>query len=355
MMTGTAVGIAFLFLIHAVAATGLLIGYRTRLMTFIVWLFTSSLHTRNPLILNGGDDLLRVLLFFAMFLPLGARYSVDAALNTSKEELKSQVYTSPSTAVYYLQFICVYFFAALLKSAPEWRSEGTAIYYALSLDQLALPLGKALLGFPAAMKFLTFAVWWIELLGGFVFLIPHPLAKLAGIILIAALQLGFGLTLAIGHFPFVNAIALLPFLPFVVWERARQRAPVEIVFDPDCGFCRKMVAVVVEFIQPVLAAPPKPAAGKDLTLMRQHKSWIVRGGQRGDTLFEFDAFIEVGGPAAPLQTGACCRDCDLQAGCQSSGIPGDAALAITLSPRRISNSLVAGSPGCFLLCRSPDQ
>src|SRR5262245_56404876 len=36
MLTGSALGIALLFLIHGVAALGLLLGYRTRLMTFSV-------------------------------------------------------------------------------------------------------------------------------------------------------------------------------------------------------------------------------------------------------------------------------------------------------------------------------
>jgi hypothetical protein len=310
MITGTFFGIALLFLIHGVAAVGLLLGFRTRLMTFVVWLLLSSLHTRNTLILNGGDDLLRVILFFAIFLPLGARYSIDAALDLSKEDAgKSEVYTSPSTAVYYLQFICVYFFAALLKSGPEWRTQGTAIYYALSIDQLALPLGKALLGFPVLMKVMTFVVWWVELLGGFIFLIPHPLAKLAGILLVGALQTGFGLTLALGHFPWVNAIALLPFLPSLVWDNhpgaarhptfKRRGVFLDVFFDPDCGFCRKAVLIFVEFVRPQLNGAPRPAQGKDLAMLRKRNSWIVREGgfgaaQRDETEgthFEFAAFI----------------------------------------------------------------
>src|SRR5215831_14346219 len=43
MATGTAWGVAVLFLLHGLAAVGLLLGYRTRLMTFIVWLLTASL------------------------------------------------------------------------------------------------------------------------------------------------------------------------------------------------------------------------------------------------------------------------------------------------------------------------
>ncbi len=94
-VTGTASGIAAIFLIHALAAIGLLLGYRTRLMTFIVWFLLCSLHTRSPLVLSVGDDVLRILLFFSIFLPLGARYSIDAALNSSKKSLRVRSFTSP--------------------------------------------------------------------------------------------------------------------------------------------------------------------------------------------------------------------------------------------------------------------
>jgi hypothetical protein len=219
LVTGTATGIAILFAIQAIAAVGLLVGYRTRLMTFVVWFLVTSLQTRQPLVLSAGDDLLRIILFFAIFLPIGKRYSIDAKRSKKGHAETSQLYTSPSTAIYYFQYIAVYVFTALLKSGPEWRTNGTAIYYALSMDQYVLPLGKLLLNYPELLKVLTFSVWWLELLGTFIFLIPHPYAKLLGILLFGGLHLGFGLTLALGHFPWVNAVALLPFIPSLVWDK----------------------------------------------------------------------------------------------------------------------------------------
>jgi predicted DCC family thiol-disulfide oxidoreductase YuxK len=298
MLTGSVFGTACIFFIHAIAAVGLLLGFRTRLMTFIVWFLLASLHTRNPLVLSGADDLVRVFLFFAIFLPLGARYSIDAALNTAKSHVAAKNgYLSPSTAVFYFQFICVYFFTALLKSGPEWRTDGTAIYYALNIDEYVLPLGKILLGFPRILPVLTFTVWWMELLGAFVFLIPSAFTKLLAIVLFTCLYLGFGLTLALGHFPWVNIITLLPFLPAFVWERKAgkqlsERPGVEIIYDGDCGFCRKMVAILVEFSRPRLIHAPHAAQGKDLVTLRREKSWIVRD-ENGTDFLRYDALHKV--------------------------------------------------------------
>ena len=57
-----------LFLINALCIVLLMIGYRTRVFTFICWVFITSLQNRNPFILQGGDDMLRLLLFWAIFL-----------------------------------------------------------------------------------------------------------------------------------------------------------------------------------------------------------------------------------------------------------------------------------------------
>ena len=72
---------ALLFMLAGVVALALLVGYRTRAATILSWLLLLSLQARNPAIMQGGDMLLYLLLFWGIFLPLDARFSVDAALN----------------------------------------------------------------------------------------------------------------------------------------------------------------------------------------------------------------------------------------------------------------------------------
>jgi len=43
-----------LFFMQAVFAVALLVGWRTRAMTVLSWLFLVSIHSRNPMVLNGG-------------------------------------------------------------------------------------------------------------------------------------------------------------------------------------------------------------------------------------------------------------------------------------------------------------
>src|SRR5262249_40604753 len=65
------------FVLAATTAGALVAGWRTRLATVVAWLLTVSVQLRNPFVGAGYDQLLRMLLFWGCFLPLGARMSVD--------------------------------------------------------------------------------------------------------------------------------------------------------------------------------------------------------------------------------------------------------------------------------------
>src|SRR5690348_16272003 len=78
-MSGTPFFQAIVFLVHSIFCILMMVGYYTELSTFIVWMMTCSLHNRNLVVLHGGDILQRVVLFFALFLPLAECYSIDKA------------------------------------------------------------------------------------------------------------------------------------------------------------------------------------------------------------------------------------------------------------------------------------
>jgi hypothetical protein len=69
---------SLLFVVAFVFAFLLLIGYRSQLSAFLSWILLISLQDRNILVLSGADILLRIILFWSLFLPLGAAFSVDA-------------------------------------------------------------------------------------------------------------------------------------------------------------------------------------------------------------------------------------------------------------------------------------
>ena len=205
-----------LFFIAFLFAFSMLIGYKTKLSSIVSWFLLISLHSRNPVILQGGDVMLRLLFFWAMFLPLGIRYSVDSNIKNSKNSVLSF-----GTAGILLQVAFVYLFSALLKTGNEWFPDGTAIYYALQLDQFATYFGKFLLNFPNLLFYMTHFVYFLELIGPFLLFMPFFFNKIritTTFAFIITLR-GMALSLRLGHFPFVGIAGFVLFLPSVFWDK----------------------------------------------------------------------------------------------------------------------------------------
>ncbi len=220
-----------LFLLNAFCILILIIGFRTRLFTFICWVLLTSLQNRNPFILQGGDDLLRLILLWGVFLPWGERYSID-----QKHSSSGNSSVSLANMGYILLICSVYFFSALLKTHTEWHSQGTALYYALSLDQLRLPLGSLLYKFPTLLKLLTPVVYYIELVAPLLILLPlvSPKIRLTGIALIALLHIGIAGTLYVGLFYIIGLVTLIGLLPESMMNRfdaTYRKQPFQIITE----------------------------------------------------------------------------------------------------------------------------
>lgn len=213
---------SILFIIHGLLSILLIVGYRTKLITVLSWIFLVSLQNRNPFIQQSGDDLLRLVLFWAMFLPWGNFYSFDARKNQHPEKN----YFSVATMGYLILVVSVYLFTVVYKNSPEWRTEGTAIYYALSLDQLKVGLGDWLYQYPLLMKWLTFIVfYYFELLAPLLIILPlkNKLWRAVGVISIILLHIGIVSTLYVGLFAIIGITTSIGLLPSFVIDKLEHK------------------------------------------------------------------------------------------------------------------------------------
>ncbi|UOG73705.1 hypothetical protein MTX78_16465 [Hymenobacter tibetensis] len=213
---------AVLFLLAGLVAVALLLGYQTRLATAISWVLLVSVQNRNPLISQGGDDLLRMLLFWGFFLPWGRVYSLDARQRPTPPALS---YFSVTNVAYVAQLALVYWCTALLKTGAEWTQDGTALYYALSLDQVLMPGGCLIYPYPELLRFLTFSTYYLEMLLPFVLFLPFwvPFWRLVFVGVMFAFHLGISLTLFVGLFFLINMASVLGLLPPVAMDWLERR------------------------------------------------------------------------------------------------------------------------------------
>lgn len=226
-----------LLAIHLIAAVCLVAGYRTQVSVFICWLLLSSLQVRNPLVLHSGDVVVRLLCFWSVFLPLGACWSVDAHRRSiSVFRADGRVATGASLGIL-VQTCLIYWMGCVLKNGDEWLKEGTAVYYALSLDQFVTATGKLLLPFPGLCKGLTFATWWLELLGPIAAFFPWWKGRVKTMVVAAfwLLHIAFALCLRVGPFAPTMMSAWLLFLPSSFWDALKPSAGGHSPFSPTPG------------------------------------------------------------------------------------------------------------------------
>jgi hypothetical protein len=282
LLSGEAWAQGVLLLINALAATCLLIGYRTRLATIACAVLLYSLQIRNPLINDGGDSLLMCLLFWSIFVPLGAAASVDRLVRGVAGPARRQVASLGTTALL-LQMGLMYWFSAALKSDPIWHTEGSAVYYVMQADLFATRLGIWLRDFPVVMTALTFATWWLEWLGPAVAFSPFWTARLrmAAVLAFWTFHLGLVATMELGLFPWICMAGWLPFVPGTVWDalgRRLQGRATQATLWYDAGQSR--AAVAARTLAAVLgpggprveaALPASPAADA----LRRDGAWLA--------------------------------------------------------------------------------
>jgi predicted DCC family thiol-disulfide oxidoreductase YuxK len=265
---------------HFAAVLSLLVGYRTRLSVIVCLVFAISLQNRNFPTNQASDDLMRMLLFGALFVPLGARWSVDAALNLKR--MPDRIWSVGVVAIQ-IQAMCVYTFGALIKFEGHTWLAGQAVALALSDGTYGSGLGRLFLAYPDLLRMANFGVEFIELLMPLLIWFPlfNPLVRTVSLAAIVAMHLSFLIFLHVGIFPFVSFTSLMLFITTAHWNALSRlwRVPARctrLYYDQDCGFCYKTCLMLRSFClrDDVLIAKAQNDAEAG-PLLEKYQSWVV--------------------------------------------------------------------------------
>lgn len=138
------------------------LGWRTRLMSVLFYIFTWSVYRRDYYILNGGDNLLYILAFYMMFVDAGAYFSLDAGRAKPNAEPKAYSFRNLlhnfGVLAIVIQLCVLYLTSAFFKVQGHMWQDGTAIYYVLRSNQFNLtPAGRALYHNGVLVALLTYS------------------------------------------------------------------------------------------------------------------------------------------------------------------------------------------------------
>lgn len=213
------IGAVLVFSLCIITAGMVVIGYKSRVMMFTTLLLVLVIHHRNIFTLNSGDLLLRCLLLWGVFLPLGKKWSVDSVLrNKSNTGETSEMVFSAGTVAVLTQMLLVYLVNVSHKLRGEEWVNGQAAERALDAGHMVTSIGDFMVDFEVLMTIGTY--WWVGLLiASPLLLVPDWRVRTVMASSFIAAHTGMALTLKIGVFPFTAIAALLLFYPNNIWGK----------------------------------------------------------------------------------------------------------------------------------------
>jgi predicted DCC family thiol-disulfide oxidoreductase YuxK len=325
-----------LYLILCVLLFCMMVGLRTRIATIASVILLFSFHERNPMILGGGDTLLRTIGFILMIAPGIHAFSVDRAreqwIHWKKQKTLLPHVTMPIWPWRLLlwQLIVLYATSTWTKFLGTMWLDGTAIQTTLhhpgfarwdpSLMRFLIPLSSstdyAALAWQAAWVLLLIPRWMTDLF----FPRPIPQISLRRILIIGGIFFhgSIYLLLDAGVFSlavFVAYIGLLRendliWLKNVFMEKSKKKGSnmnnIIVLYDGHCGLCLRSMFTLLQCdwlkkLKPVdfRIADDHRSFAPEVTERNLDKSMHIKL-PNGSYLTGFDAFRYLSGKLPPL-------------------------------------------------------
>ena len=209
---------AGLFGLTTLLVIALLFGFYTRIATIGSWIFLASLYNRVPFAVSGADTLLVILLFWAMFLPLGNCWSVEAFRQRHATQTEKTLFSGATVAIL-IQVFLLYFCTGCYKAFYH-PQPGMLLQNALEWADYNRPVGDWLRSYPTLLGMLSWSTICFELIAPWLLFSPWKTStvRLWTLLGLVALHMGIELTLSVALFSYVAAAGLCLFIPSEFWD-----------------------------------------------------------------------------------------------------------------------------------------
>ncbi|MYL69865.1 HTTM domain-containing protein [Halobacillus litoralis] len=188
------------------------VGFMNRTVSILNFIFLWSLQHANVLILDGGDNIMRIVLLYLIFAHTASYFSIDSKLKagkSSKPKPLSNALHNLAVLASILQLCLMYLSSGLHKVMGEMWTNGTALYYILQVGEYTHPLFQSIISSSDIILMIgAYSAIIIQL--SFPFLLLNRYTKYLAMFNIVALHVGIAVVM--GLFTFSAAMITMQFL-----------------------------------------------------------------------------------------------------------------------------------------------
>ena len=201
------------YCIAIILAGAFTLGWRTRIITPLLFIFYTAINAQNTPISDGGNYFIRIMLIYLIFVDVSKRWSLDSrrrarSRSTSKRETEiGTVLHNVALCLVIAQLCIVYFEAGMYKVPGTLWENGTAIYYPLQSEAYGV--------FPLMSDLLTHNSWMVTLITygtvivqvAFPFMLFNRITRRIALILVLGMHVGIAIFMGLPFFSGIMASA----------------------------------------------------------------------------------------------------------------------------------------------------
>lgn len=212
------------YVIAILLAVAFVLGWRTRIITPLFFIFYTAINAQNTSIADGGNYFIRIMLIYMIFADISRRWSLDAKRRTArgarvanKETQIGTVFHNLALCLIVAQLCIVYFEAGMYKVQGRLWQEGTAMYYPISSEAYGV--------LPWLSELLTTNTWMVVLLTyftvivqiAFPFLLFNRITRRIALLAILGMHLGIAIVMGLPFFSGIMASADAVLVSATTW------------------------------------------------------------------------------------------------------------------------------------------
>lgn len=184
-----------------------IVGWKGRIISLLNWILTFAIIENSLYMSDGGDNILRIILFYLLFANCTAYFSLDSEKYKEKRSHKQYTFFNKMKSILHnfavissiIQLCILYLTSGLYQAMGEMWSNGTAIYYILQVDEFSHPFFRdIILNSTLLVVILTYLSIIIKV--SFPFLLFNKKTKYLAVLSVVIFHLGIAISMGLISF-----------------------------------------------------------------------------------------------------------------------------------------------------------